>query len=40
MHVYLIGAGLRDPKHITVKAVNILKKTDVIIYDKLTMKKS
>ena len=35
MPVYLIGAGPGDPELITVKAVNILKKADVIIYDRL-----
>lgn len=32
MQVYFIGAGPGDPELITVKAVNILKKSDVVIY--------
>ena len=36
--VYIIGAGPGDPELITVKAYNILKKADVVIYDRLIPK--
>ncbi|MBE6493566.1 MAG: uroporphyrinogen-III C-methyltransferase [Methanosphaera stadtmanae] len=35
MTVYMIGAGPGDPDLITVKAVKILKKADIILYDSL-----
>ena len=38
MVVYIVGAGPGDPKLITVKALEIIKKADVILYDKLVSK--
>ncbi len=33
--IYLVGAGPGDPELITVKAFNIIKKAEVIVYDSL-----
>lgn len=38
MVVYIVGAGPGDPKLITVKGLEIIKKADVILYDKLVSK--
>lgn len=36
--VYIIGAGPGDPEMITLKAINIMKDADVILYDRLVSK--
>jgi len=37
--VFIVGAGPGDPKLITLKAVEVIKSSDVVLYDRLVSKK-
>ncbi|HXX06225.1 MAG TPA: uroporphyrinogen-III C-methyltransferase, partial [Candidatus Bathyarchaeia archaeon] len=37
--VFIVGAGPGDPKLITMKAVEVIKDADIVLYDRLVSKK-